>query len=109
MTAWNQDFSMMEGEAKVVRFTATDDEGDLDLNIAQKLVWSFGEVDKIPGSGLTVTGALSCQATLDRVDTEGKAPRSLSHELWVVDDAGRPSLLSTGTIGLRKGAHLPAA
>jgi hypothetical protein len=107
MTAFNQDFEMVAGDAKNLTFTLTDDDGDpLDVS-SGTLRWGFAKdirkdeplVLKSSGDGIAVSGAGNnvVSVTLEKDDTRGYKGL-YGHELeW--DEAGSgPTTLAQGQV-----------
>ena len=101
-----QDFEMVSGDDKTVRFTVTDQDGVAQDLTGASATWAFSRrarraaiATKTVGSGITISDAANgiVDVTVARADTE-TIEGDFYHELEIVDGGGTKSTAAYGTM-----------
>jgi hypothetical protein len=108
MTTTGQDFVVVAGDARTLRFTVEEHE-DLDLLEATSLMWSAGGGPSLTADGDAVEAleALVVVVRLLPEHTAGLVRGDYPYQLRVVDTQDRPSTLAEGVMTVRRSLHPP--
>lgn len=96
------EFTMFNGESKLIECTITEEGSAADLSNST-IFWGFKDVVKKVGEGITLTDPTSgkFQIKLDPVDTEN-VTGTYSHECLIKDTQGNESVVFQGIIKVKK-------